>query len=723
MKSFRTALLAIVVALVLFPRLDARSESALVPAADSGKIGLLVGRILSREHFRQQPLNDAVSRQFLDLYLNALDYNHLMFLQSDVDEMKKKYATTLCDAILQANVHPGFDIFALYLERVERRAALAKELLKENFKFEIDDRFLTDRSAAPWPASEEEARVLWRQRVKFELLQERLNNRKMSEAEEIVRRRYDRLIRSIREKDSDSVMQVYLTSLARVYDPHSDYLPPREYDNFAIAMKLSLEGIGAVLSSEDGYAKVLAIVPGGPADLDRRLKANDRIAGVAQGNEPMVDTVDMELSKVVEMIRGKKQTQVRLLVIPAAAADLSTRTEIRLVRDKIKTTEAEAKAKVIEWPAGGGQTLRLGYIDLPAFYANIEPTSSEQKRASQDMRTLITKLKTQGVEGLVLDLRKNGGGALAEVVNMVGCFIKSGPVVQVRNAEGDIKVLGDEDLSVLCDLPLVVMVTHISASASEIFAAAIQDYGRGVIVGDRSTFGKGTVQKIEELNRYLPPSPDGKPVGGALKFTVQKFYRISGGSTQYRGVIPDIQWPSPLDWLKINEADLKNPLPYDEIPPASYAPVNCVGAFLPELKARSAHRLIRDPEFAYIREDIARLKKQLEEKTVLLNEKVRMQERKENLARLEKRKQERKLRKPNACRETEIPLVDADGQTKKVAALTQQVSEQALANLQHSLGEEPLPEDSKVDPEYEEGLNILADLVELSSKTPKPGTP
>ncbi len=684
------------------------------PTEDSGRIGLLVGRVLSREHFRQQPLDDTISKRFLDLYLDALDYNHLMFLQSDIDEFQK-YATTLDDETLRGSVTPGFEIFARYLQRVEQRVALVQELLKEKYTFDSDDRMLKDRSAAPWPANEVEARQLWRQRVKFELLQERLAKKKPAEAVETVIHRYKSRLRTVHEEDTDSVLQIYLTALAHAYDPHSEYMPPDELDNFAISMKLSLKGIGAVLSSEDGYAKVLAVVPGGPADLDKRLKMNDRIVGVAQGNGPMVDVVDMKLTKVVKFIRGEKGTEVRLLVIPAQGGDDSVRTEIRLKRDEIKLSESEAKGRVIERQGADGKKHRLGYIEIPAFYADMQ--RGDGKSLTRDMRRLLDKLVPMGIEGLVLDLRKNGGGSLAEVVSLTGLFVKTGPVVQVKDASGEVKVLSDDDPYAIENLPLVVLVSHISASASEIFAAALQDYGRAVIVGDHSTFGKGTVQRFEDINRFLPPSADGKPVGGALKFTVQKFYRISGGSTQYRGVVPDIQWPSTLDYMKINEASLKYPLPYDEVPPASYRSVGRVEALLPELKLRSNHRLTKDPEFGYVMEDIVRLRAQLEKKTVQLNEALRAAEQKEGQARQEKRAEERKHRGRKVERVTEVLLDGAAGQTAGGAALTKQVMDEASANLKGETEEEKkLLEEPRVDPEYDEGLNILTDLIELWPK-------
>jgi carboxyl-terminal processing protease len=684
------------------------------PGDDDARIALVVARFLSREHFRRHAIDDEVSRDFLALYLDALDYTRLMFSEADVQEFQK-YATTLDDETQRGNVRPGFEIFARYLQRVEQRVAFAKEVLKEKLSFDSTERFLKDRTEAPWPKDEEEARKLWRQRVKFEVLQELLAKRKLADATQVVGRRYDRLLRTVREEDTESVLQTYLTSLARAFDPHSDYMPPTEMDAFAINMKLSLKGIGAILGSEDGYAKILALVPGGPADLDKRLQVNDRIAAVAQGDGAFEDVVDMKLARVVEKIRGEKGTDVRLQVIPAKSADLSARVEIRLKRDEIKLTEAEAKGRLVERNGPDGQPRRYGYLEIPSFYTDFQ-AGGKGKSVAQDVRKLVERLQQKGAEGIVLDLRKNGGGALAEVVELAGIFLKKGPVVQVGDAGGNVRVLEDEDSSWTCDLPLVVLVSHISASAAEILPAVLQDYGRAVVVGGTSTFGKGTVQKIEELSRYVAR-------GGALKLTVQKFYRVSGSSTQYRGVIPDLQWPTPMDYMKIGEAALKHPLPYDEIVPAVYRPVKRVEPALPELKRRFQARLAKDPEFSYVREDIERLKAQLADKTVSLNLPERQKERAANQARLDRREKERKARANPEWKVTEVPLDEPAAGAPKAAALTKKVLDQASATLRDDEGPDGADGEAhaggageaRADPEYDEGLRILADLVELGA--------
>ncbi len=689
-----------------------------IPTEDSGKIGFVVGQLLSREHYRRQPLNNTISQQFLKLYLDDLDYNHLMLLESDIQEFQKKYALILDDEILRGNVQPGFEIFDRYIQRVEERIVMIQKLLKEDFSFNHDESIVLDRRDAPWPKNAEEACSVWRQRIKYELLQEILNKKKLSEASDIVLKRYTRLLRTLHEEDSESVVQFYLSALAHAYDPHSDYLSSSELNNFTISMKLSLVGIGALLSSDDGYAKVIAIVPGSPADLDKRLKVNARITAVGQGDGPLVDVVDMKLSKAVEMIRGEKNTFVRLQVIPPDTSDSSTRVEIKLKRNEIKLTETEAKAKLIKLKDEYGKLHCLGYIELPAFYSDGND-GSNSKSTTRDISRLIKKLKSQKCEGLLLDLRRNGGGLLGEAISLTGLFIKKGPIVQIKDSWGRIHVLNDENSDMLYTEPLVVLVNRLSASASEILAAALQDYGRAVIVGEGSTFGKGTVQKVEELRHYIFVKNDHSLLEGALKVTTQKFYRVSGGSTQYRGVISDIQLPSVLDYLKINEAAFKNALPYDEVPRADYVPGNALASFLSVLRQRSKNRIMHDPEFNYIQEDIVRLKERLNGKSVSLNESKRIREKEIEAGRIKKRNTERASRKVSAPEIMEITLELLDAPSSHAPALTQKVIKAAKANFEEN-DDDLMSKDSSVDPEFNEGLNILSDLIELSPKSVNP---
>jgi carboxyl-terminal processing protease len=457
------------------------------------------------------------------------------------------------------------------------------------------------------------------------------------------------VLRAINEYDNDDVLQIYLDALAHVYDPHSDYMGKSETDNFSINMQLSLFGIGAKLLSDEGICKIDSLTPGSPAMLSRKLKAGDKIVAVAQSNQPPVDVIDMKLNKVVELIRGAKDTEVRLTIIPAAAADSSVRKVVTLVRAEIKLEEGAAKSRIIEVPDGRDENgkdrnVRLGVIDLPSFYAKFDlegRKGGEPKSTTADVAKLLKKLSKENVGGVILDLRRNGGGSLEEAINLTGLFIKEGPVVQVRGPDGRVGVDSDPDPTVFYDGPLIVLTSRFSASASEILAGALQDYGRALIVGDSSTHGKGTVQSLLQLapimrQNHLAITSD----PGTVKVTIRKFYRASGASTQLRGVTPDLVLPSINNLLEVGESSLENALPWDTIQPASYEKVNRVEPFLADLKKRSDQRLGSDPDFLFIRDEMGRYQKQLADKTVSLNEAVRLKEKKEADDRAKARKRE-----------------------------------------------------------------------------------
>lgn len=695
----------------------ASGQAAITSKTEAGQIGMVVSKLLEERHYNAKPVDDARSQEMLKAYLDALDYNHLFFRQADIDSFQK-YATALDDDLIAGNVQPAFAIYEVYSNRVEEAVAAIKELAQEKYTFDGNDAMVIDRHESPWPKDEKEWRNLLQQRVKYELLEQRLSKEKPEDAAKSIARRYDRLLRGLHENDMEGVVTTYFNSLSNLYDPHTDYMGPSQFENFSIDMSLSLSGIGAVLRSEDGYAWISSIVPGGPADLDKRLKVNDRIVAVAQGEGAFADVVDMKLNKVVEQIRGKKGTTVRLKVLPADAADSSVRLEIPIVRDEIKLTEQEAKAKIIEKPTGDSGTLRLGYIDLPSFYLDMKKGAGA-KSCANDVRRLLQKLNEEKVDGLVLDLRRNTGGSLPEAIALTGLFIDEGPVVQVKNPLGRIEIGRDTEAGALFEAPMVVLTSHLSASASEILAAALQDYGRALVVGDKQSFGKGTVQQMVSLNPMMPGNRGEENSSGALKVTIQKFYRIAGGSTQARGVVPDIEWPSVLDTSKIGESALPYCLPYDEVPPASYQKWSRRAAPVEELRRRTLARMMKNPEFRYIAQDILRLKKKQEEKTVSLNESVRLAEKKEIDDRNEQRKVEREARQVPELKTTEFTLAILDGKTNTVA-LTRQVLEEATRNDKLRTGaaatnevakakeEKPVP-----DPYFEEGLNVLADYIQL----------
>jgi carboxyl-terminal processing protease len=460
------------------------------------------------------------------------------------------------------------------------------------------------------------------------------------------------------------VIQLYLTTLARVYDPHSDYLGHAQLEQFAIGMNLSLFGIGAELRSEDGYCSINRLLPGGPATKSNKIKEKDRIVAVGQSNQPPVDVVDMNLSKAVQLIRGPKGTEVRLTIIPAGA-DMSVRKEVTLIRDEIPLEDMAAKAKLIDLPDGNGGTNRMGVIDLPSFYASFDVSSSrgrsESKSTSADVIRLVNKLKQENIKGLILDLRRNGGGSLEEAIRLTGLFIKEGPVVQIKSFDGDLQEDSDNDPSVLYDGPLIVLTSRFSASASEIVAGALQDYGRALLVGDQATHGKGTVQSVNPLKPYVQlPDKSATNDPGALKLTIKKFYRASGASTQLKGVTPDIVLPSIFNEAKdFGEESLDNALAYDTLPSAKFEPVNRVAPYLEELRKRSSGRIATDKDFDYIRQDIAHYKKTQADKTISLNEQTRLKEKDEADARMKARDQERLTRKEPSEKIYEITLKNA----------------------------------------------------------------
>lgn len=613
---------------------------------DPGQVAMSVARWLEQGHYTRDKLDESVSRKFLETYLTALDYNKLYFTQGDVDEFEAKYGATLGDSVLRGDVEPARDIFGRFKERVETRIASNKKLANKKYAFDTNRTVEINRQDSAWPKDQAEADRIWQARIEAELLKEDLSEVKLRPAPEAVSRRYDQVLRNVREMEDEDVVKTFLSALAQTYDPHSEYLSPSDLDNFQISMKLSLVGVGAVLSSEDGYAKIKEVVPGGPADRDGRLVVNDRVAAVAQGDGEFEDVVDMKLDKVVEKIRGKKGTVVRLLVIPAEATDPSKRKIVDIRRDEVKLKDAEAKAEVIDMKGGGGPATRIGWITLPSFYANMD-NQGPPRSTTADVSALIERLKKEGIQGLVIDLRRDGGGSLEEAINLTGLFIPKGPVVQAKDSNGKITVSQDTNPGVTYNGPLVVLTNRLSASASEIFAAALQDYGRAVIVGDERSFGKGTVQTVLDLGRLMPFFSLGSADAGALKLTIQKFYRVKGGSTQLHGVTSDIILPSLTDSDEIGEGSLKNRLPYDEVAPVKIADsMSATPLFLDELRARSTQRIAADPEFLYVSDDMQRIKDKIAQNAISLNEKVRRQELADDKSRKEKREQERLARGP-----------------------------------------------------------------------------
>ncbi|MES2439466.1 MAG: carboxy terminal-processing peptidase [Verrucomicrobiota bacterium] len=618
--------------------LDAKATDAATTA--------LTSKILESSQFAHQQLDDKLAGKFLDRYLDTLDGAHMVFLQSDIDEFAK-FRPTLAEATRKdGDSSLAQVIFKRFLERLDQRVAFVSKTLEAGkFDFSSDETFSYDRKNAPRPADMDAATALWNQQLRYEYLQEKLAGKKEAEITKVLSRRASRIAETMRKLDDKAVLEIYLEALAQVYDPHSDYMGPEQLKSFEIGMNLSLIGIGATLRSDDGYCKVSELVPGGPAARSGLIKAGDRIVGVSQkAGDEFTDLVDLPLPQAVELIRGKKGTSVFLNIIPANATDDSARKTITIVREEIKLEDQQAKAQIIDLPSGD-KTQRIGVIDLPTFYAGEGNAKSGPTSCTADVVRLLGKLKQENITGLILDLRRNGGGSLQEAIDLTGLFIASGPVVQTRNMEGRTEVGKDRDDKVAYDGPLVVLTSRFSASASEILAGALQDYGRAVIVGDTSTFGKGTVQTIVPLSRIMQSEgivPGSDP--GALKVTISKFYRPSGKSTQLEGVKADIVLPSITDLPEIGESDLGNPLPWDTIPAAKYTVANRVTPSLETLRTRSSERIAKDPDFADLKNDIERFRKMRDDKSVSLNEAKRQQEKDDLKAHTEAAKKERLAR-------------------------------------------------------------------------------
>jgi carboxyl-terminal processing protease len=567
---------------------------------------------------------------------------------------------------------------------------------------------------------------------------------KKSDHEEIVEtlmHRYHRNLRFFEDWNNEDVLQAYLSALAHVYDPHSDYLGHAQLDQFAMTMNLSLFGIGAELMlSEDGYCTIRRLLAGGPAIKSKKIKENDRIVAVAQGDQPPVDVIDMSLNKAVQLIRGPKGTEVRLTIIPAGAEN-SARSVVSIIRDEIPLEESAAKAKIIDLPDGRGGQMRLGLIDLPSFYATFDVTASkdkpEPKSTTADVARLLRKLEHENVSGVVLDLRHNGGGSLEEAIKLTGLFIKTGPVVQVRQADGKVEELRDNDPAVLYEGPLLVMTSLGSASASEIVAGALQDYGRALIVGDISTHGKGTVQSVNALAPLMGLRRSVTNDPGALKLTIKKFYRPSGASTQLKGVVPDIVLPSLANESKdAGEKGLDNAMPGDSILSATFDHFNLVEPYLAELRKRSSDRVANNKEYAYVRDDIERYLKQQADKTISLNESVRLKENEENEVRTKMRDKERLARHQASEKvyELTLKLADQPGLPPAVGSINAPIASlgslpatapaaagtNSLASagktMERSLDEVEEPKAPVIDAPLQEAEQILVDYLSLLPK-------
>jgi len=585
-------------------------------------------KLLDELHYNHDSVRSADFASVIPDYMGDLDGQRLFFLRTDREKFEADYGRNVYyNTAFLGNINAAYEIFYVYQTRVQQRIAWLFEQLKGDFDFTAADSYRADRAKAEWPADAAASDELWQQRLKFELLGEILNKKTIDEAKEKVKKRYDRMLKNLSEIEGKDLAEIYLTTISKLYDPHSTYFSAETFEDFGIQMRLKLVGIGALLGVEDDICIVKEIVPGGPADLGRQLKPNDKIISVGEkGGEP-VDIFGMKLRKIVDKIRGKKGSEVSLIVQPADAADSSVRREILITRDTVKLNSARARGAVFDLPAEGvtagteSKTRRLGVITLPAFYAEGDEgdTDSERSSASKDVARLIEILKKENIEGLVLDLRRNGGGFLAEAIELAGLFIHKGPIVQVKNFTGEIHVDRDRDPKIAYTGPLAVLVDRFSASASEIVTGALQNYGRAIVVGDSSTHGKGTVQQVIEMKQLSVPLARSPQKTGAAKFTIQKYYLPSGASTQLKGVVPDIVLPSIEDHLPIGEADLPRALVWDQIKSSEFEGEPLNPKVLTPLRQASLDRQSKLEEFVYLRKQVDSFKTRQEQKLISLN--------------------------------------------------------------------------------------------------------
>ncbi|MFO8141495.1 MAG: carboxy terminal-processing peptidase [Marinobacter sp.] len=661
---------------------DSAVYKPVAPTIDQARANILIARQLQFTHFRNLGISDELSGDVFDAYLKYLDGQRVYLTQQDIDSL---YAvkSRLGSALKTGQLQPGFDIYNLVQQRIIQRLHFALGVIDDGLdKLDLssDDEIRVDRSEADWEASQAALDELWIKRIKNAVLSQRLNGTDDEAIEDTLRRRYEGQLKRAYQARSEDAFQAYMNAFTGMWDPHTSYFSPRTSENFNINMSLSLEGIGAVLQSDNEYTKVVRLVPGGPASKQGQLQPADRIVSVAQQGEKAVNVIGWRLDEVVDLIRGPRNSTVTLEVIPANASDETVTRDIAISRDEVKLEEQSASKDVIELDRNG-ETYKAGVITIPTFYADFQAMQAgdpNYKSTTRDVRRLIDDLKEEGVDGVVMDLRNNGGGALHEANDLVGLFIDKGPTVQIRNANNDVQVLTDDDPTVAYDGPLVVLVNRMSASASEIFAGAIQDYGRGLVVGSQ-TFGKGTVQAVRPLNH------------GQLKITQSKFYRVSGGSTQHKGVIPDIELPSRVDTTRIGEDALDHALPWDQIEAVPHTRYFDFSGVIDELRKRHDDRFEISPEFSLLQQEIEFLTKQREITHVSLN----MNERKAHYDQIE----QTRLIIANARRE-----LKSEAPFKTLEDLEQWQTEQS-ADLDNT--------DEELDFVIREGGHIMADLLEL----------
>lgn len=676
--------LAALLGAAMTPPAAVPAAAALAPTDQQNYVARRVSDIIAREHYRRMPLDDRLSSLILDRYLDAIDGGRSYFYASDIAEFEK-YRYELDDAIKSGDVEPAFVIFRRYQQRSRERMNYAIDLLSKKPDFDVDESFNFDREKEPWPANAAEMNELWRKRVKNDALSLVTAGKQWPEAADVLRKRYEHVAKRMDQSKPDDVFEAFMNAFVLSLDPHSNYFSARNSEEYNIQMSLSYEGIGASLQLTDDYVTVIDVIAGGPAAVSGKLSANDRITAVGEGKTgELLDVIGWRLDDVVQKIRGPGGTLVRLQLLPAGAAPGSAQKVIEFTRNRV-SLEAQAAHKAMRTVARNGRDVKVGIITVPSFYQDYDASragAKDYRSTTRDVQRLIGELRKDGAEVLIMDLRANGGGYLPEAESLTGLFIDRGPVVQLRDTTGRIEVDDDPDPAIFYGGPMIVLVDRFSASASEIFAGAIQDYGRALIVGQQ-TYGKGTVQNAHPLNYTIFGR---KPELGQLNVTIGKYYRITGESTQDRGVTPDIALPSLIDANEVGESTRDRALPWDHIDPASFKTEGDLKPIAATLQKLHDERTANSADFRYLQSDIAALEAMRSQKILSLNLKTREADR--------KRQESERLERENAWR--------AARDMKPVKALDE-IKDDAAAGIL-----------------LDETSQIAADLATLAVRTPKP---
>ncbi|MEM9157956.1 MAG: carboxy terminal-processing peptidase [Verrucomicrobiota bacterium] len=684
------------------PLVDQDELPVLEPSELMSQETKLVIEMLETMHFKNEEISDITFERLITEFMENLDFNKLYFTSQDRDHFIDQHARRLSnDLRFYGKLDASFEIYEVYRQIALKRTQWVFEKLAEDWNFETDDEYTFDRTESDWPSSIEEADALWTQRLKYEILRELLNEKTIEEAREHITKRYERMVRSIKEFGPADVQEVFLTSLTQMFDPHSTFFSSKTYEDFSITMRLSLVGIGAMLQEEDGYCVIKELINGGPAKLSNQLGPNDRIVAVAQEGKEAEDIVGMSLRKVVDRIRGEKGTTVTLTIIPADAPDSVTK-EVAIVRDTVRIDTSRATAQIHHIPMENGDSVPIGVIDVPSFYGSEDIDENGNRvitSVTADVEEHILNMKDAGVQGIVLDFRRNGGGLLDEATKMTGLFIPRGPVVQVKAADGTIWPLSDRDPKVTYNGPLMVLTSRYSASASEIVAGALQNYGRAIIIGNDSTHGKGTVQQVVSLEEYVISRLVSKSKAGAAKLTVRKFYLPNGSSTQRKGVVPDITLPSIEEIMATGEAELDNALAWDYIKPARrFVEMKLKSSFIDKLKAQSEDRQQELDEFAFLNKRMSWYQEREDRTSISLNIEKRKTLMDTDEAFLDAMKDEQRTLAETNYETTELEL-------KSLGATEEEEEVAAIEEAEHESSEEVAASE---DAESEEGTELAA---------------